>query len=139
MGNQWAGCCLPEILAEEPDEGPARVSRERGITVIGAGPWVENYNVPVRTMDVPSARRIARSVSARGGGLPMVQALGLVHGDDSTEIACMLLDVNLVSADQVQNQIELIAAREGLEIDKGYFTDLSRDMIVERMLPCKYK
>ncbi|XP_039130760.1 formimidoyltransferase-cyclodeaminase-like [Dioscorea cayenensis subsp. rotundata] len=134
MGNQWAGWGLPEILTDEPDEGPARVSRERGITIIGASPWVENYNVPVRTTNVPAARRIARAISARGGGLPTVQALALVHGDDTTEIACILLDANRVGCDKVQNQIELIAAQEGLEVEKGYFTDISQDMIVDRYI-----
>ncbi|KAG1347156.1 glutamate formimidoyltransferase-like [Cocos nucifera] len=132
MGNQWAGWALPEILPEKPDEGPVHVTRDRGITVIGASPWVDTYNVPVLSTDVPTIRRIARMVSARGGGLPTVQALGLVHGKDRTEIACMLLEPNRVGADQVQSQVELIAAQEGLEVEKGYFTDFSQDMITER-------
>lgn len=40
MGNQLAGWTMPEILSIKPDEGPTRVSRARGITMIGARPWV---------------------------------------------------------------------------------------------------
>lgn len=134
MGNQWAGWALPDILPEKPDEGPCHVTRERGVVVIGASPWVEGYNVPILSTDVSAARRIARMVSARGGGLPTVQTLGLVHGEDTTEIACMLLEPKRVSADKVQNRVELLAAEEGLDVEKGYFTDFSQEMIGENYM-----
>ncbi|XP_077243272.1 formiminotransferase cyclodeaminase-like protein isoform X2 [Tasmannia lanceolata] len=131
MDNQWAGWALPEILVEKPDEGPTNVARARGIVVIGASPWVTTFNVPLVTSDVSAARRIARMSSARGGGLPGVQTLALVHGEESMEIACMLLDPNLVGADRVQSQVERLAAEEGMDVEKGYFTDFSPEMIFE--------
>ncbi|GMH07216.1 hypothetical protein Nepgr_009056 [Nepenthes gracilis] len=134
MGNQWAGWDQPEELAEKPDEGPRQVSRARGISMIGARPWVALYNVPIMSTDVSAARRIARRVSARGGGLPTVQTLGLVHGEESMEIACMLLEPNQVGADRVQNRVEMLAAEEGLDVEKGYFTDFSPEMIVEKYM-----
>lgn len=134
LGSLWAGWTMPETLPGRPDVGPDQVSRARGIAMIGAQPWVAMYNVPILSTDVSAARRIARAVSARGGGLPTVQTLGLVHGEDSTEIACMLLEPNQVGADRVQNQIEVLAAQDGLDVERGYFTDLSPDMIVERYL-----
>ncbi|KAK8627202.1 hypothetical protein V6N13_134821 [Hibiscus sabdariffa] len=134
MGNQWAGWTLPETLSVHPDEGPTHVSRARGITMIGACPWVGLYNVPIMTADVSVARRIARMVSARGGGLPTVQSLGLVHGEDSIEIACILLEPNQVGADRVQSQVEMLAAQEGLDVEQGYFTDSSPEMIVDKYL-----
>ncbi|KAF2283177.1 hypothetical protein GH714_043507 [Hevea brasiliensis] len=133
MGNQWAGWNMPEILPEMPNEGQQHVSRARGITMIGARPWVGLYNVPILSTDVSAARRIARLVSARGGGLPTVQTLGLVHGEDSTEIACMLLEPNQIGADRVQSRVEMLAAEEGLDVQKGYFTDFSPEMIVEKI------
>lgn len=134
MGNQWAGWAHPELLPEKPDEGPTLVSRSRGIVMIGARPWVATYNVPILSTDVSAARRIAQMVSARGGGLPTVQTLGLVHGEDSTEIACMLLEPNQIGADRVQNRVEMLAAQEGLDVEKGYFTDFSPEMITERYM-----
>ncbi|KAI3865369.1 hypothetical protein MKX03_016409 [Papaver bracteatum] len=119
MGSQWAGWALPEVLNENPDEGPTQVPRARGIVIIGASPWVRIFNVPIMSTDVSITRRIARKVSARGGGLPTVQAIGLVHGEDATEIACYLLEPNRVRADRVQNQIGLLAAEEGLDVEKG--------------------
>ncbi|CAK9151373.1 unnamed protein product [Ilex paraguariensis] len=134
MGNQWAGWAQPEVLAENPDEGPNTVSRARGIAMIGARPWVATYNVPIISIDVSAARRIALLVSARGGGLPTVQTLGLVHGEDSTEIACMLLEPNQIGADRVQSRVEMLAEQEGLDVEKGYFTDFSPEMITEKYM-----
>lgn len=132
MGNQWSGWDLPENLAEEPDEGPSQVSRSRGICMIGARSWVAFYNIPIMSTDISAARRIARRVSARGGGLPTVQTLGLAHGEDTTEIACMLLEPNRVGADRVQNWVEMLASQEGLDVEKGYFTDIPPEMLVEK-------
>lgn len=131
-GNQWAGWAQPEVLPEKPNEGPEMVSQERGIVMIGASRWVAAYNIPIMSTDLSAARRIALLVSARGGGLPTVQALGLVHGDDMTEVACLLLEPNQIGADRIQHYTEMLAAQEGLEVEKGYFTDIPPEMIVER-------
>ncbi|BFG26287.1 hypothetical protein CerSpe_125620 [Prunus speciosa] len=134
MGSQWAGWTMPEILREKPDEGPTSICPARGISMIGARPWVALYNIPILSTDVAATRRIARMVSARGGGLPTVQTLGLVHGEDSTEIACMLLEPNQIGGERVQNHVEMLAAQEGLDVEKGYFTDHSPDMIIEKYM-----
>ncbi|GAB2233858.1 hypothetical protein Droror1_Dr00003088 [Drosera rotundifolia] len=134
IGNQWAGWDQPELLPAEPDEGPSQVHRAQGITMIGARTWVAYYNIPIMSTDVLVTRRIARMVSARGGGLPTVQTLGLVHGEESNEIACMLLEPNQVGADRVQNRVEMLAAEEGLDVEQGYFTDFSPEMLVEKYM-----
>lgn len=133
MGNQWSGTMLPDVLPISPDEGPTNVSSERGATTVGATPFLEGYNVPVLSKDVATVRRITRRLTGRGGGLPTVQALALLHGDDCTEIAC-LLDPDHVSAYQVQTVVEQIAAEQGLEVEKGYFTDLTKDRMLDKYL-----
>ncbi|KAF6990789.1 hypothetical protein CFC21_007947 [Triticum aestivum] len=131
-GVQWAGPVLPDTLPMKPDVGPVHVPRERGATMVGAQPLVESYNVPIFCKDVPTVRRITRRVTGRSGGLPSVQALALFHGDNCTEIACFLLDPDHVGADRVQWLVEQIAEEQGLEVEKGYFTDLSKHMMLER-------
>lgn len=129
--SMWAES---QILAEKPDEGPHRVSGARGVVMVGARPWVSTYNVPILSTDVAAARRIAVMVSGRGGGLPTVQTLGLVHGEESTEIACMLLEPNQIGADRVQKQVELLAEKEGLDVEEGYLTDVTPQIIVQRYI-----
>ena len=56
-----------------PDMGPHQAQPRSGVVTIGAVPWIINYNVPLATSDMAAARRVARAVSERGGGLPGVE------------------------------------------------------------------
>lgn len=133
-GNQWSGSVLPDVLPVKPDVGPAHVvSHKRGATTVGVTPWIEGYNVPVLCKDVATVRRITRGVTGRSGGLPTVQALALFHGDDCTEIAC-LLDPDHASAYQVQTVVEQIAGDQGLEVEQGYYTDITKDEALDKYL-----
>ncbi|KAK1260480.1 hypothetical protein QJS04_geneDACA022549 [Acorus gramineus] len=133
-GNQWSGGSDYDLLQLKPDFGPAQAARAKGVVVVGATQWVDNYNVPVASTDISAVRRIARRVSGRGGGLESVQAMALTHGEDSTEVACNLLDPQRVGAEQLQLEVERLASEEGLTVGKGYFTDFSQDKIIENYL-----
>ena len=85
--SQWscAGNWIGNLLAALPpgcrqDLGPAEVDPRSGVALIGAVPWVTNYNVALRSCDMAAARGIARSLSERGGGIAGVQAMALPHG-----------------------------------------------------------
>ncbi|KAK6918996.1 Formiminotransferase, N-terminal subdomain [Dillenia turbinata] len=62
------------------------------------------------------------------------QILGRFHDEESTEIACILLEPNRVGADRLQNRVELLAAEEGLDLQKGYFTDCSQAMLIDKYM-----
>lgn len=132
-GNQWSGGSQSAVLPLEPDEGPAQVAQHKGVIVIGATRWVDNYNIPVFCSDIATVRRIAKRVSGRGGGLPSVQSMALVHGD-VIEVACNLLEPSEVGGDQVQGAVELLGSEEGVTVGKGYFTDLSQQEIIQTYL-----
>ncbi|PIA55022.1 hypothetical protein AQUCO_00800036v1 [Aquilegia coerulea] len=133
-GNQWAGGLESETLPLKPDAGPPRASREKGVAVVGATRWVDNYNVPIFSADLAAVSKIARQVSERGGGLPSVQAMALAHGENITEVACNLLDPTRVSAEQVQLEVERLAKGKGLSLGTGYFTDFTQEKIIEKYL-----
>ncbi|KAL9252588.1 Formiminotransferase cyclodeaminase-like protein [Drosera capensis] len=133
-GNVWAGGPESDNLPLKPDEGPAKVDRSKGIIVIGTTKWVDNYNVPVYSTDISVARRVAKKISGRGGGLPSVQSMALAHGKDVIEVACNLLDPTLIGGDKVQIEVERLAREEGMSVGKGYYTDLSQDEITETYL-----
>ncbi|XP_057952304.1 uncharacterized protein LOC131146617 isoform X2 [Malania oleifera] len=133
-GGLWAGGPKSEPLPLKPDEGPVQVAQAKGVVVIGATKWVDNYNIPVFSTDVAIVRRIAKRVSGRGGGLPSVQAMALAHGKDVIEVACNLLEPCRVGGDQVQIEVEWLAKEEGVAVGKGYFTDFSEEEIIEKFL-----
>lgn len=130
-GNQWTGGPKSEILHLKPDHGPDLAVETKGVIVIGATQWVDNYNVPVFSNDIAAVIRIAKRLSGRGGGLPSVQSMALTHGDGVIEVACNLLEPGKVGGNQVQLEVEKLAAEEKLNVGKGYFTDLSQENIIE--------
>lgn len=139
-GNLWAGGgTIPDTLTLTPDEGPPHVDRSKGVVVIGSVPWIDNYNIPVFSADVSAIRRIAKRISERGGGLPSVQAMALVHGQDIIEVACNLLNPSRVGGELVQLEVERLAREENpsMAVGKGYYTDMSQEAIIESYLKLK--
>ncbi|KAI9117925.1 hypothetical protein K1719_011067 [Acacia pycnantha] len=133
-GNQWVGGPKSNFLTLNPDSGPSQVSPSKGVVVIGAAKWVDNYNVPLLSSNIDAVRRIAKRVSGRGGGLPTVQAMALEHGEGDIEVACNLLDPCRIGGDRVQQEVERLAREEGISVGKGYFTDFSPEEISQRYL-----
>ena len=60
----------------KPDIGDARLHATAGAIAVGARPFLIAFNVTLETNDIMIARRIARVVRERDGGLPFVKALG---------------------------------------------------------------
>ncbi|KAJ7551211.1 hypothetical protein O6H91_06G004700 [Diphasiastrum complanatum] len=128
--GQWIGGLSNISSSFSPDFGPsACLNKRSGMVVVGASPWVMNYNVPILSNDLRAARRIARKVSSRGGGLPQVQAMALLHGDDFIEVACNLLDTAVTSPDIVQTQVSILAEEEGIAVRQGYLTGYSEQEV----------
>ncbi|KAL9252589.1 Formiminotransferase cyclodeaminase-like protein [Drosera capensis] len=130
-GNQWTSCEICNI------DGRCFVN---SVTLfirayLSKKVAEQNQKNMASTPSYKVTRRIARMISApEEGGLPTVQTLGLVHGEESSEIACMLLEPNQVGADRVQNRVQMLAAEEGLDVEQGYFTDFSPEMLVEKYM-----
>lgn len=133
-GNKWTGGPKFQSSKLVPDEGSNLNDHRKGVIVIGATRWVDNYNVPIFSSDIAAVRRIAKRVSGRGGGLPSVQSMALVHGEGVIEVACNLLEPNKVGGNQVQLEVERLAKEENLVAGKGYYTDLSQEKIIEEYL-----
>ncbi len=63
-------------LDRKPDFGPSRMHPTAGATVVGARHPLIAFNVNLGTSDVSIAKKIARAIRARDGGLQYVKALG---------------------------------------------------------------
>jgi glutamate formiminotransferase/glutamate formiminotransferase/formiminotetrahydrofolate cyclodeaminase len=59
-----------------PDVGETKLHESAGAIAVGARPFLIAFNVNLRTTDITAARRIARAVRERDGGLPFAKALG---------------------------------------------------------------
>ncbi|KAG6386971.1 hypothetical protein SASPL_152153 [Salvia splendens] len=130
-GNQWVGSLRSEALQLKPDDGPPRAVMRKGVVVIGATEWVDNYNVPIFSTEMAAVRRIAKRVSGRGGGFPSVQSMALAHGKGMIEVACNLLETSKADGEDVQQAVERLGREEGMEVGEGYYTDLSQRKIIE--------
>lgn len=116
----WKGCLnLPAGAEQLLQFGPKTPPDNSGVTVVGACPWVVNYNVRMQTTDLQKAARVAKKVSARGGGMPGVQAMALPHRD-GVEVACNLLFPEVAGPEDVQRKVEELGKEMGIPVDVGY-------------------
>src|SRR2546421_466452 len=60
-----------------PDVGEPRLHQTAGAIAVGARPFLIAFNVNLKTDDIMIARRIARVVRERDGGLPFVKGLAV--------------------------------------------------------------
>ncbi|GBF99817.1 hypothetical protein Rsub_12570 [Raphidocelis subcapitata] len=100
--HAWRGALAGsgDLSPFPPDLGPCAADARSGVLTLGAAPWIVNFNVPMETGDMAAARRVARAVSERGGGLSGVEAMALAHSPGVIEA--------------VLQAIAAAAAREGL-------------------------
>ncbi len=100
-----------------PDFGPARMHPTAGATVVGARPPLIAFNVNLDTGDIVKARTIARTLRESSGGLPAVQAKGiLIKETGDVQVTMNLLDHKTTSMETVMEQFEGLASQLGAVI-----------------------
>ncbi|HMD14354.1 MAG TPA: glutamate formimidoyltransferase, partial [Bacteroidota bacterium] len=62
--------------SKKPDFGPEKIHPTAGATAVGARPILIAYNVNLASEEVLIAKKIAKRIRERDGGLPSVKALG---------------------------------------------------------------
>jgi len=114
---------LPEWA---PDFGPATPHPTAGATAVGArGPLVA-FNVNLASRDVTVARRIARAVRERDGGLPGVKALGLALADrDLVQVSMNLTTPAVTSITAAFDGVAREAARAGVAVEDSELVGLA--------------
>jgi len=111
-----------------PDYGPSDVDSQYGAAVVGAVPWVTNYNLLLASASMDQAdlmtrcRRIARLTSTRGGGPVAVETMALPH-EHGVEVACNLLDTATTPPSEVLARVRALVDAEGLRLAGDYFTN----------------
>lgn len=106
-----------ELPERQPDYGPARVG-PAGAVIVGARPFLIAYNIFLQSGDVTIAKRIARAIRERDGGLPAVRALGLLVGGQA-QVSMNLADFRRTPLHTVVDAIRAEATRHGVEVDRS--------------------
>jgi len=100
-----------------PDLGPPVVHETAGAIAIGARPFLIAFNVNLATTDVLIARKIARAVRARGGGLPFVKALGFeLSTRELVQVSMNIVNYEVTGLTQAYDAVRREAERAGVEI-----------------------
>jgi len=111
---------LPGFLASPdgiPDFGPRRAHPTAGALVTGARPFLVAWNIDLESDDVALAKRIARAVRERDGGLPRVQALGLQLPElGCAQVSMNLLDTAVTPIHRVWERVGALAAEAGVRV-----------------------
>jgi glutamate formiminotransferase/formiminotetrahydrofolate cyclodeaminase len=100
-----------------PDVGAPRIHETAGACVIGARPFLIAYNVNLHTQDVSIARRIARAVRGRDGGLRYLKALGFaLPARALTQVSMNLVRFERTALHHTFAAVEREAARWGVNV-----------------------
>ena len=101
----------------KPDFGPEAVHPTAGATAVGARQILIAYNVNLATDKVEVAKRIARQVRGRDGGLASVKALGFELKDRGlVQVSMNMVDYKASQLFKAFELIRLFAENEGVEI-----------------------
>jgi len=114
-----------------PDFGPPKLDLRSGAVLVGARPPLVAYNVVLATGDLEPARDIAAAVRESGGGLPGVQAIGLLlESSGRVQVSMNVLDLERSPLHEVVERVRQEAHARGIEIAGGELVGL----VPERVL-----
>jgi len=100
-----------------PDVGEPRLHETAGAIAVGARPFLIAFNVNLKTDDIMIARRIARAVRERDGGLPFVKALGFqLRSQGVVQVSMNLTNYEQTSITTAFDAVRNEAGRLGVQI-----------------------
>lgn len=108
-----------------PDFGPNRLHPTAGAVAIGARAVLIAYNAYLSTPDVAVAKKVARSIRARDGGLAEVRALGFeIKERERAQVSMNLTDYHRTPLHRALELVRREAARYGATIEESEIVGL---------------
>ncbi|MDQ2909263.1 MAG: glutamate formimidoyltransferase [Candidatus Eremiobacteraeota bacterium] len=101
---------------DRPDVGNVALHPSAGAIAIGARTVLVAFNVVLASGDLGLAKRLARSLRERDGGLRSVRALGIALGDGTVQVSFNLSDVAATPLDRIVELVRTLAARAGVGV-----------------------
>lgn len=114
-----------------PCYGPEVLDPKKGVCMVGACPWVINYNVPVTADNVAAAKPVCDKIREAKGGLKGVQAMAL-RNKNGVEIACNLLSIDVAGPKEVQEALAAACKAAGIKINTPYVIGLVPEVVMKR-------
>lgn len=103
--------------ARKPDFGPEKIHPSAGATAVGARFFLIAYNVNLESTDLKLAKRIAKAIREKDGGMPAVKAMGFeLKEDNCVQVSMNLVDYRLTSPAQAFKRIAELATEGGVKI-----------------------
>jgi len=108
-----------------PDDGPRGIDPRSGAVLVGARPPLVAYNLDLATTDVGVAREIAASIRESSGGMPGVQAIGLLLPESGrVQVSTNVVDVELAPLHEVVARVRAEATARGVQVSAGELVGL---------------
>ncbi|MFI5419742.1 MAG: glutamate formimidoyltransferase, partial [Nitrososphaerales archaeon] len=103
--------------SKDPDYGPKKIHPTAGATAVGARQILIAYNVDLNSQDLSIAKKIAKRIRERDGGLPAVKALGFELKDRKLiQVSMNLTDYSKTSLHTVFYTISNYAEEFGVSV-----------------------
>ena len=100
-----------------PSFGPPTLDPRAGAVLIGARPLLIAFNIELRTGGLEDAQAIAAAVRASSGGMPGVQALGLLlPASGKVQVSINVIDTEQAPLADVVARVREAAAERGVEV-----------------------
>ena len=119
-----------------PDVGAPKLHESAGAIAVGARPFLIAFNVNLRTNDISIARRIARAVRERDGGLPFVKALGFeLVSRGLVQVSMNLTDYQRTTIARAFAAVSSEATNLGVEVSGAEIVGLLPRAALDRSAP----
>jgi glutamate formiminotransferase len=103
-----------------------------GAIAIGVRPLLLAFNVELESADLALARRIARGLRERDGGLRTLRALGIRLAADRVQVSFNLTDVDAIPLYRVRELVRLAAERHGVRAGRSELIGLAPRRTIAR-------
>jgi glutamate formiminotransferase len=112
-----------------PDYGPARLHPRGGAVAVGARKPLIAFNLNLATDDLEIAQRIAETIRESSGGMPAVQAMGVLvavtDGRQLAQVSMNLADWEQTGIPAVVHEVRRLARQAGTDIDHAELIGLA--------------
>ena len=110
----------------EPDFGPVKPHPTAGATITGARKLMVGFNVNLDTADLNVAKKIARALHAKSGGLSNVKAMAAyIPAQDVTQIGMSITDFEKTPLHRVFKLLTLESSRHNVPIIGSEFCGMA--------------